>query len=196
MEIASSSRVSTGEAQAHRLCGSYGSRAYQLPMKVYSCQKEKNMSHKKSSVVFTLVIALAFVMTLYAMAAEKEQPRQTGQYSQPQGGSQQTDKTPMGSSMRQGQSSQMGTMGMRSGQAISATVEDVDKQQRMITLRPDKGETIELTVPEAMLSDLQAGDSVEVTIRKADKGSHSQSGQSGSMQRQPGQSSPSGSRSN
>jgi hypothetical protein len=85
---------------------------------------------------------------------------------------------------------------MRSGQAISATVEDVDKQQRMITLRPDKGETIELTVPEAMLSDLQAGDSVEVTIRKADKGSHSQSGQSGSMQRQPGQSSPSGSRSN
>jgi hypothetical protein len=66
----------------------------------------------------------------------------------------------------------------------------------MITLRPDQGESIELTVPEAMLSDLQAGDSVEVSIRKADKGSHSPSGQSGPMQQQPGQSGNSGSRTN
>jgi len=152
------------------------------------------MSHRKSSTVFTLVIALAFVMTLFALAAEKT--GQTGQYSQQQGESQQTGKDSMGSSMRQGQSSQMGTMGMQSEQAISATVEDIDMQQRMITLRPAKGESIEMTVPEAMLSDLQAGDSVEVSIRKADKGSESQSGQSGSMQQQPGQSDNSGRRTN
>jgi Cu/Ag efflux protein CusF len=148
------------------------------------------MSQKKSSVVFTLVLVLSFAMTLFALAADK-----TGQYGQ-QGKSQQTGKESMGSSTRQGQSSQMGTMGRQSEQAISATVEDIDKQQRMITLRPAQGESIELTVPEAMLSDLQAGDSVEVSIRKADKGSHSQSGQSGSMKQQPGQSGKSGSRSN
>lgn len=140
------------------------------------------MSHKKSSIVFTLVIALAFVMTLFALAAEKT--GQTGQYSQHQEKSQQTGKE------------SMGTMEMQSEQAISATVENIDKQQRMITLRPDQGESIEMTVPEAMLSDLQAGDSVEVSIRKADKGSRSQSGQSGSMQHQPGQSGKSGSRTN
>lgn len=161
---------------------------------VDSHHKERGMSHKKSSIVFTLVIVLAFVMTLFALAAEKT--GQTGQYSQQQEKSQQTGKESMGASMRQGQSSQTGTMGMQSEQAISATVENIDKQQRMITLRPDQGESIEMTVPEAMLSDLQAGDSVEVSIRKADKGSRSQSGQSGSMQHQPGQSGKSGSRTN
>src|SRR5687767_7511772 len=99
------------------------------------------MSHKKSSIVFTLVLALSFALTLFALAADK--PGQTGQYSQ-QGQSQQMDKK------------SMGTMGRQSEQAISATVEDIDQQQRMITLRPDQGESIELTVPQAMLSDLQA----------------------------------------
>lgn len=152
------------------------------------------MSHKKSSITFTLLLALSFAMTLFALAAEKT--GQTGQYRQQQGESQQTRQESMGSSTRQGQSSQMGTMGMQSEQAISATVENIDKQQRMITLRPDKGESIEMTVPEAMLSDLQAGDSVEVSIRKSDKGSQSQWGQSGSMQQQPGQSGKPGSRTN
>jgi len=149
------------------------------------------MSHQKSSTVFTLVLVLSFALALFALAAEKEKTGKTGQYSQ-----QQTGKESMGSSTRPGQSSSMGTMGRQSEQTISATVEDIDKQQRMITLRPNQGESIELTVPEAMLSDLQAGDSVEVSIRKADKGSHSQSGQSGSMQKQPGQSGQSGSRTN
>jgi hypothetical protein len=139
------------------------------------------MSHKKSSIVFTLVLVLSFALTLFALAADK--PGQTGQYSQ-QGQSQQMDKK------------SMGTMGRQSEQAISATVEDIDQQQRMITLRPDQGESIELTVPQAMLSDLQAGDSVEVSIRKADKGAHSPSGKSGSMQQRPGQSGTSGSRTN
>jgi Cu/Ag efflux protein CusF len=140
------------------------------------------MSHKKSSIVFTLVLTLSFALTLFALAADKT--GQTDQYSQQQGKSQQMGKE----SMR--------TMGMQSGQTLSATVEDIDQQQRMLTLRPDQGESIELTVPEAMLSGLQAGDSVEVSIRKADKGSPSQSGQSGSMQQQPGQSGTSGSRTN
>jgi hypothetical protein len=55
-------------------------------------------------------------------------------------------------------------------------VEDIDRQQRVITLRPDTGESIELSVPETILSDLQTGDSVEVSIRKVAKGSQSQSG--------------------
>jgi Cu/Ag efflux protein CusF len=181
MEIASSSGVCTGEAQARQACGSSRSRQCNLNVMVVSHQKEKAMSHKKSSIVFTLVLILSFAMTLFALAADKTQKM---------------GKESMGSSTRQGQSSQMGTMGKQSEQAISATVEDIDKQQRMITLRPDQGESIELTVPEAMLSDLQAGDSVEVSIRKADKGSHSPSGQSGPMQQQPGQSGNSGSRTN
>lgn len=152
------------------------------------------MSRKKSSRVFTLVIALAFVMTLFALAAEKT--GQTGQYSQQQRASQQTGKDSMGSSTRQGQSSQMGTMGMQSEQTISATVEDIDMQQRMSTLRPDKGESVEMTVPKAMLSILQASDSVEVSIRRVDKGSQSQSGQSSSMPQQPGRLGHSGSRTN
>jgi hypothetical protein len=133
-----------------------------------------SQSRKKSSLVFTLVIALAFVLTLFAMAADKTE--KTGQHSQQQGQSQQRGNESMGSSIRLGQSSQMGTVGVRSEQAISAMVEDIDRQQRVITLRPDTGESIELSVPETILSDLQTGDSVEVSIRKVAKGSQSQSG--------------------
>jgi hypothetical protein len=58
----------------------------------------------------------------------------------------------------------------------------------MIKLRSSNGKTVELEVPEAMLSDLQSGDRVEVSIRKATQGMGGQSqGQSGSMQQQSGQ---------
>ena len=102
------------------------------------------MPHKKSSIVFTLVLTLSFALTLFALTTNKT--GQTGQYNQQQGKSQQTGKE------------SMGTMGMQSEQTLSATVEDIDPQQRMISLQPDQGKSSELTVPEAMLSDLQAGD--------------------------------------
>ena len=101
------------------------------------------MPHQKSSIVFTLVLILSFALTLFALTTNKM--GQTGQYSQQQGKSQQTGKE------------SMGTMGMQSEQTISATVEDIDQQQRMISLRPDQGESIELTVPEAMVSNLVGG---------------------------------------
>jgi Cu/Ag efflux protein CusF len=72
--------------------------------------------------------------------------------------------------------------------SMSATVTEVDQQEGMVTLRSSNGKTVELQVPEAMLSDLQSGDRVEVSIRKATHGMDGQSqGQSGGMQHQSGQ---------
>lgn len=67
-----------------------------------------------------------------------------------------------------GQSSMDGSSQHKQGQSMSATVDEVDQQEGMITLRTSNGKTVELQVPDAMLSDLQSGDRVEVSIRKAD----------------------------
>jgi Cu/Ag efflux protein CusF len=82
----------------------------------------------------------------------------------------QTQRQPMGS--------QTGTLG--TNDAISATVAEVDQQQKTITLRMQSGESVELQVPQQLLSELSKGDSVQVSIRKA----HGPAGSSGSS-RQP-----------
>jgi hypothetical protein len=118
----------------------------------------------------TLALALAFAVSPLALAADRMQtnPRQS---------TQQTGQSSMGASSQHDQ-----------GQSMSATVTEVDQQQGMIKLRSSNGKTVELEVPEAMLSDLQSGDRVEVSIRKATQGMGGQSqGQSGSMQQQSGQ---------
>jgi hypothetical protein len=82
------------------------------------------------------------------------------------------------------------------GQSMAATVQEVDKQNRTLTLRSMEGDTVELKVPAGMLSNLQAGDSVEVSIHKSyrshqqDMGGSQQSqpGHSGDKQQRPGQS--------
>ena len=55
----------------------------------------------------------------------------------------------------------------QSADAASATVESIDTQQGKLTLQMEKsGRTVEMQAPEELLSDLQRGDSVEVTVRK------------------------------
>lgn len=62
-------------------------------------------------------------------------------------------------------SSPMGTMGT---DTINATVADVNQQQNTLKLRMQGGETVEFKVPQASLSNLNKGDSVQVSIRKAE----------------------------
>jgi len=74
-------------------------------------------------------------------------------------------------------SSQMGTMNTRD--TINATVADVNHQHNTIKLKMQGGETVEFKVPEQSLTNLNKGDSVQVSIHKAE-------GQSG-MSTQPAQ---------
>ncbi len=74
-------------------------------------------------------------------------------------------------------SSQMGTMSTRD--TINATVADVNHQHNTIKLKMQGGETVEFKVPEQSLTNLNKGDSVQVSIHKAE-------GQSG-MSTQPAQ---------
>jgi Cu/Ag efflux protein CusF len=118
----------------------------------------------------TLALVLAFSMSPLALAADRMQ-------TNPGQSTQQTGQSTMGTSSQHDQ-----------GHSMSATVTEVDQQQGMVTLRSSNGKTVELEVPEAMLSDLQSGDRVEVSIRKANEGMGGQSqGQSGSMPHQSGQ---------
>jgi hypothetical protein len=80
------------------------------------------------------------------------------------------------------QSPSMGTMGAHD--AIHATVTDVNQQQKTVKLRMQSGETVELKVPEQSLVSLSKGDSVQVSIRKAE-GQSGMKGQSGKQQSRP-----------
>jgi hypothetical protein len=67
--------------------------------------------------------------------------------------------------------------------AINATVTDVNKQQKTVKLRTQNGETVELKVPDRLLTDLNQGDSVQVSIHKAE----GQPGMGGTQPTRPGQ---------
>jgi Cu/Ag efflux protein CusF len=136
----------------------------------YEGNRRKTMIDKTFLKASTLALVLAFAVSPLALAADRMQSN-SGQSTQ------QTGQSTMGTSSQHDQ-----------GQSMSATVTEVDQQQGMITLRSSNGKTVELEVPEAMLSDLQSGDRVEVSIRKATHGMDGQSqGQSGGMQHQSGQ---------
>lgn len=141
----------------------------------------------KTIKTFTLALVMGCAMTPFALAqgqtgtpgTPREQPgmeRPGAQQTKPQG--------------------QQGMQSQHPGQAMTATVQDVDKQNRTLTLRSMEGDTVELKVPASMLSNLEAGDNVEVSIHKSSRsyqkdmgGSQkSRPGQSGNMQQQPGQS--------
>jgi len=62
----------------------------------------------------------------------------------------------------------MGTGTMGAQDAINATVADVNHQQNTVKLKMQGGETVEFKVPEASLTNLNKGDSVRVSIRKAE----------------------------
>src|SRR5215831_17573486 len=63
------------------------------------------------------------------------------------------------------QSSQMGALGAQD--TLNATVADVNHQHNTVKLKMQGGETVEFKVPEASLSNLNKGDSVQVSIHKA-----------------------------
>ena len=116
------------------------------------------MSHKfTKTIVFTLAVLLAVVPFALAQGTTG----QTSPGSQRPGMS--TPGTTSGTS-----SSQSGMSGMQ--HAISATVAELDQKDNTVTLRMQDGEEVELKVPQTLASDLNKGDSVQVTIRKADKG--------------------------
>jgi hypothetical protein len=94
---------------------------------------------------------------------------------------QQSQQQPMGSSATDAPSSQMGAKGVRF--AIPATVAEVNQQQRTVRLQMQDGATVELKVPQKVLTELTQGDSVQLSIRKA----AADSGTTGNMQpSQPG----------
>jgi hypothetical protein len=108
----------------------------------------------------TLVFALAVLLAMVPFALAQGT---TGQTSP---GTQRPGMSSPGTTYPSSSSSQTGTMHMQ--EAIPATVTDVDQQENTVTLRMQDGETVELKVPQTLASGLQMGDSVQVTIRKAD----------------------------
>ena len=82
-------------------------------------------------------------------------------------------------------STQMGTMGM---ETVNATVTDVNHQHNTLKLRMQGGETVEFKVPQTSLSNLNKGDSVQVSIRKAE----GQPGKGAGTDQSPLKSNPSG----
>src|SRR3989442_1683868 len=96
---------------------------------------------------------------------------------QSEAGTSSTPSPQMGPGTSSTPSSQMGTMSTRD--TINATVADVNHQHKTVKLKMQGGETVEFKVHEASLTNLNKGDSVQVSIRKAE-------GQSG-MSTQPAQ---------
>jgi len=125
-----------------------------------------------------LTTAVAFAMAIVFAAAPLGLAQTSGS---PGAGSATSGQ--MGTGTTGSSSSQMGM------ETINATVADVNHQQNTVKLRMQGGETVEFKVPEASLTNLNKGDSVQVSIRKAD----AQSGMGSGTQHSRPESSPSGS---
>jgi sporulation protein YlmC with PRC-barrel domain len=61
-----------------------------------------------------------------------------------------------------------GTQVVQRSAAVAATVQKVDPSSKMITIKTSNNEMVEMQAPAEMLSTLQAGDRIEVVIRKHD----------------------------
>jgi sporulation protein YlmC with PRC-barrel domain len=62
-----------------------------------------------------------------------------------------------------------GMAGMQAGEAVTGTVVNVDKSAKSFQVKTATNEIMELQAPAGLLDDLQAGDRVEVVIRKQEK---------------------------
>lgn len=96
--------------------------------------------------------------------------------------------SPSTPSSHSSQSSQMGTMGAQD--TIHATVADVNHRDNTLKLKMQDGKTVEFKVPEASLANLNKGDSVQVSIHKAEASGMSTQ-PSSSMGTQPSRTAPS-----
>ena len=72
--------------------------------------------------------------------------------------------------------------GMRDGEAVTATILNVNASTKSLQLKTASGEVVELKAPEGLLSELQTGDRVEVVIRKQAKVAPAPVGQPGREQ--------------
>jgi sporulation protein YlmC with PRC-barrel domain len=59
--------------------------------------------------------------------------------------------------------------GMRDGEAVTATILNVNTSTKSLQLKTANGEVVELKAPAGLVSELQTGDRVEVVIRKPAK---------------------------
>jgi hypothetical protein len=134
------------------------------------------MTSKLSKII---VLALAaFLVAAPMVLAQSNSPSGTGAGTTGSSGDRSGTGTGMSGSGTTGsttgtQSPSMGTMSAQD--AIHATVADVNHQQHTVKLRMQGGETVELKVPEQSLMSLSKGDSVQVSIRKAEGQSGMQS---------------------
>lgn len=117
------------------------------------------MSRRLSQVI-VFAIAVVFAAAPFVLAQTSGAGSAT---SGPMGTG--TTGTP-GATGTTGTSSQMGTMGTQD--TINATVADVNHQHNTVKLRMQGGETVEFKVPEQAMMSLNKGDSVQVSIRKAE----------------------------
>jgi hypothetical protein len=67
---------------------------------------------------------------------------------------------------------------MQDGDAVTATILNINESTKRLQLRTSDGGTVELKAPEGLLGELQAGDRVEVVIRKHDGAKESPMGPS------------------
>jgi hypothetical protein len=107
------------------------------------------------------VIAALFVTLPCAIAAEKtKQGAMSSATSAERQGIQQQK------SQQSGQSSEVSTTQMYEQRepSMALTIKKVDKQNHMLTLRSDAGETFEVKVREEMLADVEVGDTVTLSI--------------------------------
>ena len=59
-----------------------------------------------------------------------------------------------------------GMRGMTGGAMLTATVQNIDQSSKLLRMQTAENDIIELQAPADMLSQLQAGDRVEVVIHK------------------------------
>src|SRR5688572_21418333 len=116
-----------------------------------ACSMFTHTFKRKSAI---MAMSIMFATAPFALAGNKATSASSGQ--------DQHYQTSQGHSA----TSSSSAMDMQHHQAISATVEEVNQQENRVSLRLDDGNTVEMQVPAAMVSDLQQGDSVEVSIRK------------------------------
>jgi len=112
----------------------------------------------------TIVFAIAVIVA--AAPFVLAQTTGGGYSGQTSPGTSSTPSPQMGPGTSSTPSSQMGTMSTRD--TINATVADVNHQHNTIKLKMQGGETVEFKVPEQSLTNLNKGDSVQVSIHKAE----------------------------
>jgi len=122
------------------------------------------------AVVFAIAVVFAAAPFVFAQTSGSGSATSG---TQPQMGTGTSGSAPSGTQPQMGtgtttgsQSSQMGTMAAQD--TLQATVADVNHQDHTLKLKMQDGKTVEFKVPEASLTNLNKGDSVQVSIRKAD----------------------------